>query len=109
MMIMKKARAPSLQVMPDLNEEEYAALRDDIARHGVMVPIVVDQHGRILDGHHRDRIATELGIEAPREVRHVADDGEAYELALTLNGAPPPQPRAETRLDQIRDRADPRC
>jgi hypothetical protein len=32
----------------------YAALRDDIKRHGVMA-IVVDQHGRILDGHHRDR------------------------------------------------------
>jgi ParB-like chromosome segregation protein Spo0J len=87
MIIMKKACAPSLQVMPDLNEEEYAALRYDIERHGVMVPIVVDQHGRILDGHHRDQIATELGIEAPREVRHVADDGEAYELALTLNMA----------------------
>ena len=78
MMIMKKARAPSFQVMPDLNEEEYAVLRDDIARHGVMVPIVEDQHGRILDGHHRDRIATELGIDAPREVRQVARGNPAH-------------------------------
>lgn len=68
----KKKQPPAFQVMPALSEEEYAALGDDIARHGVMVPIVVDQHGRILDGHHRDQIATELGIDAPREVRHVA-------------------------------------
>ncbi len=83
----KKKQPPAFQVMPALSEEEYAALRDDIERHGVMVPIVVDQHGRILDGHHRDQIATELGIDAPREVRQVVDDGEAYELALTLNMA----------------------
>lgn len=83
----KKKQPPAFQVMPALSEEEYAALGDDIERHGVMVPIVVDQHGRILDGHNRDQIATELGIDAPREVRQVVDDGEAYELALTLNMA----------------------
>ena len=43
----KKKQPPAFQVMPALSDEEYAALRDDIERHGVMVPIVVDQHGRI--------------------------------------------------------------
>jgi len=73
------------QVMPPLSEEEYAALRNDIERNGILVSVVVDQHGRILDGHQRVKIANELGIDYPREVREVADDNEAQDLALTLN------------------------
>ena len=73
------------QVMPPLSDEEYAALREDIAERGVLVPVVVDQYGNTLDGHHRQRIAAELGVDCPTEVRHVADDGEARDLALTLN------------------------
>jgi ParB-like chromosome segregation protein Spo0J len=75
------------QVMPPLGEEEYAALRNDIERDGILVPVLVDQHGRILDGHCRVKIANELGIDYPREVREVADDNEAQDLALTLNMA----------------------
>ena len=71
--------------MPPLSEEENAALRNDIERNGILVPVLVDQHGRILDGHHRVKIANELGIDYPREVREVADDNEAHDLALTLN------------------------
>jgi ParB-like chromosome segregation protein Spo0J len=75
------------QVMPPLGEEEYAALRNDIERNGILVPVLVDQHGRILDGHYRVKIANELGIDYPREVREVADDNQAQDLALTLNMA----------------------
>jgi hypothetical protein len=74
-----------LQPLPELTPDEYTALRDDVAAHGVLVPIVVDQHGRLLDGHHRRRIADELGVDCPTEIRHVADDDEAHEIALTLN------------------------
>jgi hypothetical protein len=73
------------QPMPPLTADEYAALRDDNAARGVLVPITVDQHGRLLDGHHRRRIANELGVKCPTEVRPVADDDEAWDLALTLN------------------------
>ena len=52
------------QVMPALTSDEYAALRDDIAGRGVVVPVVVDQHGRTLDGHHRRGIADEPRIDA---------------------------------------------
>ncbi len=71
--------------MPALTAEEYAALRADIAARGVVVPVVVDQHGRLLDGHHRRRIAGDLGIECPAEVRQVEDDEDARQIALTLN------------------------
>ena len=75
------------QPMPDLPDEQYEALRADIEANGVIVPIVVDQHGRILDGHNRKRIAESLGIEVPTEVRTVTDDDEAADLAVTLNCA----------------------
>lgn len=75
------------QPMPALTEAELAALRADVAAHGVLVPVVLDQHGRVLDGHHRRQVAAELGIECPNVVRHVADDDEAADVAVTLNAA----------------------
>lgn len=73
------------QVMPPLSADEYAALRDDIAERGFLVPVVKDQHGNILDGHHRVTIAAELGVDYPVEVRKVTDDNEARDVAFTLN------------------------
>lgn len=79
--------AAPFQVMPPLSDDEYAALRDDIAAHGVRVPVDVDQHGRILDGHHRARVCAELGIEVPTRVVEVADDAAAREHAYATNTA----------------------
>lgn len=73
------------QVMPALTDDEYVALADDIAANGVRVPVVEDQHGRLLDGHHRRRIAVDLGIDCPVDVVEVDDDTEARNLAYTLN------------------------
>ncbi len=88
---------PPFQPMPDLAPEERQALADDIAARGIVVPVVVDQHSRVIDGHNRQAIATELGIECPTEVRQVADDDEAAELALTLNLARRHLTRAQVR------------
>lgn len=78
------AGAP-FQVMPPLSPDERKTLLDDIGKRGVIVPVVVDQHGRVLDGHHRQAIATKLGIDCPVEVREVADDEDARKIALALN------------------------
>lgn len=75
------------QPMPALSNEQYAALRDSIATEGVTVPIVIDQHGRILDGHNRAEIADGLGINYPTVVRRVADDDDAWRAAVELNCA----------------------
>lgn len=61
------------------------ALRESIRRFGVLVPVTVDQNGTMLDGHHRARIATELGVQYDRLVHHCADDDERREIARTLN------------------------
>ena len=73
------------QVMPDLTPDEYESLRADIAENGVLVPIQFDQHGRIIDGHHRKAIADELKLPYDRLIRHFADDEEARSTALKLN------------------------
>jgi hypothetical protein len=73
------------QVMPALTDSEYDALRENIANNGVLVPVVVDQHGRVLDGHHRRDIAHDLGIEVPTETVVVDDDDHARQVARTLN------------------------
>lgn len=81
------AETSTFQPMPPLPEDQLAALVVDIDAHGILVPIVVDQHGRILDGHNRAAIAAELGIECPKIVHEVADDGAAMDAAVSLNCA----------------------
>lgn len=62
-----------------------AALRASIDRFGVLVPVVKDQHGNILDGHQRARLADEIGVKYPVNIVEVADEEEALEIARTLN------------------------
>lgn len=73
------------QFYPDLEPAVEAALRSSMRRWGPIYPVVVTQHGKIIDGHHRKRIADELGIKIETKVRRVRNDEEAVELARTLN------------------------
>jgi ParB-like chromosome segregation protein Spo0J len=50
------------QLLPPLTADEYDALKADIQRHGIREPIEYDTDGNVLDGHHRLRIAEELGL-----------------------------------------------
>lgn len=80
-----RQKQPLFQVMPRLSADEFEALKTDIAARGVVVPAVVDQHGRTLDGHHRQEIAAALGVECPVEVHWVKDDEDGRQVALALN------------------------
>jgi ParB-like chromosome segregation protein Spo0J len=73
------------QIMPDLSEEDYNALKANIGHRGILVPIVVDEKGCILDGHHRKRIADELGISCPQEMRSGLPDADKVELVVAFN------------------------
>lgn len=46
--------------MPPVTEEEYAALKASIAEHGVLVHVVEDTEGNIIDGYHRRQAWEEL-------------------------------------------------
>lgn len=74
------------QLLPPLTGDEYAALREDIAANGIRVPVDVDEDGTVLDGHHRQAIAAELGIPCPtRVVTGLTDeDKRCHALAVNL-------------------------
>src|SRR5262249_38288470 len=48
------------QLLPPLTPEERAALKESIRQHGVMMQIEKDEHGNVLDGHHRLELVEEL-------------------------------------------------
>lgn len=73
------------QLLPELSAEDYARLRADIAQRGVLVPVEVDENGTVLDGHHRQRIAAELGIDCPTVVRAGMAEHEKRLHAVALN------------------------
>jgi len=81
----KAARFDKYKLYPDLDPEPYELLYAVIDRFGVLVPVVKDQYGNILDGHQRARIADELGIKYPVNIIEVADEAEALEIVRTLN------------------------
>lgn len=73
------------QVMPDLSAEETLALRQSIAENGVLVAVVRDEFGATIDGHHREVIAADLGVDCPVETRAGMTDEEKRALAYELN------------------------
>ena len=81
-------------ILPPLSTDEFAALKADIKANGVQVPIVVDENGAILDGHHRFKIDKN----APRRVVSGLSLGEkeAYTIRANLT-------RRNLSLDQRRE------
>ena len=76
------------QVMPDMAQEEYDALKEDIAERGVMIPIEFDEDGNVLDGHHRLKICGELDItDYPKVIRSGMNEAEKRTHARKLNMA----------------------
>jgi transposase len=74
------------QLLPNLSEKEYENLKADIAERGIQVPIELDEHGNILDGHHRLKACEELGIkDYPSIVRVGMSEEEKTHHILTLN------------------------
>lgn len=80
-----KKSTPSLQLFRPLDREEEAALRASIEKSGVIVPVAVDVHGNILDGHHRVRLSQEMNKQYPVIV--IVEEGKA----------PPPEYLSEVR------------
>lgn len=75
------------QGMAALDAWTYEDLKRDIKENGVLVPLVVTQDGVIVDGHHRYKIAEELGIvdTLPVEVRTYDSESAIQAEAIGLN------------------------
>lgn len=73
---------PYADVFPWIEGEAYEALKEDIAKNGVLEPVVF-LDGYILDGRNRYAAARELGIDYPR-VEYRGDDPLGYVISLNL-------------------------
>jgi Predicted transcriptional regulators len=79
------------QVLRPLNPAEYESLKESIRVNGVLTPLVSDENGNIINGHHRRRIFDELraeGIaiaEPPTAVMVGLTEEQKITLAYELN------------------------
>lgn len=82
---MKAIAYPGL--LTDLAPEQFEALKADIAKRGVKVPIELDAvTGEVVDGYHRLKACEELGVkDIPTVERRFASEAERKEHALKLN------------------------
>ncbi len=72
----------SLTRVPPMPPDEYAAFSADIQARGIQVPLEITAEGALLDGRHRLRAASELGIERlPVRIVAPADPHEHVLLA----------------------------
>jgi ParB-like chromosome segregation protein Spo0J len=73
------------QFLPSLSLDEYEALRESIREKGVIEPVVTDENGKVIDGHHRVRVCKELGIEYPMRVIEGLSEEQKQDLSVELN------------------------
>lgn len=73
------------QTMPPLSVEEYATLEQSIREHGIQVPIIIDENGVVIDGHHRQKIAATLDVYCPMDMKEGLTEAEKRALSITLN------------------------
>src|SRR5687768_3869255 len=73
-------------LVPGLSPEEYESLKQSIKEeNGLYVPIIINQDGIILDGHHRYKACQELGIEPKTLVRRFKDKLEEELFVINCN------------------------
>lgn len=92
---MSEPAAAPYQLFDPLTAEEYAALKADIQKRGIQIPVEKDESGNTLDGHHREQIAAELGIKCPTVTRRFKSEQENREHVIKIN-------LARRHLDPIR-------
>lgn len=86
-MATKSTKEFPYQVMRSLTTEEFRVLKASIEIHGILEPVVVDEDGTIIDGHHRAKAAKALGIEVPTKVLKGYTHDEKLVIAQALNRA----------------------
>lgn len=61
------------KMLPKMSDEEFEELKASIQTEGQHYPIVANENLEVLDGHHRFKACTELGIDPDFEVRKFED------------------------------------
>lgn len=98
----KNARTTTT-LLPALTPEEYQALKADIEKNGILVPIIRTEDNQTIDGYHREKIAAELGInDIPVRTVPGLTEEERRRMTIRLN-ANRRQLTAEQKRDLIRE------
>jgi len=71
-------------IMPDMSDDEFEALKRSIEENGFdeTTPIVVDENGQIVDGHHRFKACKELDVEPEHIIVEDPEPEQAYRVNL---------------------------
>ena len=73
-------------LLPTIKNDEYERLKASIKEVGVLVPVLLDEDGGIIDGRHRLQAASELNLKSvPFRILHGLDENEKKHLAIRLN------------------------
>lgn len=72
-------------LVPELSPEENESLKQSIMKDGLYVPIIINQNGIILDGHHRYKACQELGIEPKTIVKEFEDKLDEQLFVIDCN------------------------
>ncbi len=79
-------RKEYLSLLPPVSEAEYESWKQSIAsEHGLIVPIIVNKHGIVLDGHNRFRACKELGIPLQYQIKEFDDPLEEKKFVIEAN------------------------
>lgn len=74
---------PVSRLFPPMNEDQFAALKDDIAQNGQREPITLWDH-QVIDGAHRARACEELNLEPITRVWE-GEESELTRYVVSLN------------------------
>ncbi|HYX50722.1 MAG TPA: ParB N-terminal domain-containing protein, partial [Ktedonobacteraceae bacterium] len=75
-----------VNLIPPLSTSDYEGLKASIKEHnGLLMPIILNQSNVVLDGHHRLRACTELGIPASYTVKTFEDPLDELKYVVTVN------------------------
>lgn len=74
-----------LATVPRPTDEQYEALKKSIKKDGLLNPIIVNKDGKVLDGHTRFEICSELNIIPEYEVKSFDNINDEKLYVLTSN------------------------
>jgi len=64
----------------------YDKIKEDIAKNGIKVPLIVNQNYELINGYTRLKIAKELGVKkVPVAVYETTDRADEYDLLVSTN------------------------
>jgi len=74
------------KTIPDLSKKDFTELKRSIEKRGILEPIIINQHNKIICGRERYRVALLLGIEkVPVIIRKTNGDSEIKDISLEDN------------------------